>query len=103
MNDDPHRRNTDRFVGAFRSADAATTAALGRMWDWIDKRQVFERFIAVAILYGTIRVTGWAMDYAEMHGEKTGGDAAFIIAAVCAPYMTLQAAAIAFMFKARMG
>lgn len=74
-------------------------ASLG--WDWVDKRQIFERFVSLAILFGTVKVTGWAMEYAETHAEKTGIEAAAIIAAVCAPYMALQAAAIAFMFKAR--
>lgn len=71
-------------------------------WEWIDKRQVFERFIALCILYGTIEIVGWAMTYAEVHAEKSGVEAAAIIAAVSGPYMALQAAAIAFMFRARM-
>ena len=100
--EEPHRRNSDRFVVAFRSADAATTAALGRMWDWIDKRQLLERFVALAILYGTVKVTGWAMHFAE-NGNRPGLEVAAIIAAVGAPYMAMQAAAIAFMFRARMG
>jgi hypothetical protein len=72
-------------------------------WDWFDKRQIFERFVALAILFGTVKITAWAMNYAEMHTEKTGIEAAAIIAAVLAPYMALQGAAIAFMFRARMG
>ena len=71
-------------------------------WDWIDKRQLFERFVALAILYGTVKVTAWAMTFAE-HGDRPGIEVAAIIAAVIAPYMALQGAAIAFMFKARMG
>lgn len=91
----PQRRNEDR--GAL--CRIARVASLG--WDWIDKRQIFERFIAVAILYGTVKVTGWAMGYAEGHTEKNGTDAAAIIGAVVLPYMALQAAAIGFMFRAR--
>lgn len=72
-------------------------------WDWIDKRQIFERFVALCILYGTIEIVSWAMTYAEQHAEKSGIEAAAIIAAVAAPYMALQAAAIGFMFKARIG
>lgn len=70
-------------------------------WDWFDKRQVLERFVSLSILYGTVRVTEWGMLFAETHGEKTGTEAAAIIAAVLAPYMALQGAAIAFMFRAR--
>jgi hypothetical protein len=72
-------------------------------WEWIDKRQIFERFVALAILYGTIEIVAWSMTYAETHVEKSGVEAAAIIAAVATPYMALQAAAIAFMFRARMG
>lgn len=70
-------------------------------WDWFDKRLVLERFVCLCILYGTIRVTEWGMLFAEVHGEQTGTEAAAIIAAVLAPYMALQGAAIAFMFRAR--
>ncbi len=70
-------------------------------WDWIDKRQIVERFVSLAVLFGTVKITAWAMFYAETHGEKSGVEAAAIIASVGAPYMALQAAAIAFMFRAR--
>lgn len=77
----------------------ARYASMG--WDWFDKRQILERFVSLAILFGTVKVTSWAMDFASTHSEKTGFEAATIIAAVAAPYMALQGAAIAFMFKAR--
>lgn len=70
-------------------------------WDWIDKRNIDKHFISVAILFGTVKITAWSMGYAERHGEKSGIEAAAIIAAVAAPYMALQAAAIAFYFRAR--
>ncbi len=70
-------------------------------WDWIDKRQIDKHAVSLAILYGTVKITGWAMEYAATHGEKSGIEAAAIIAAVSAPYMAMQAAAIAFYFKAR--
>lgn len=74
----------------------ARVASLG--WDWIDRRLIIERTVALAILYGTIKVLGWAMGFAEAHNEEHGSDAALIIASVLAPYMTLQGAAIKFMF-----
>lgn len=70
-------------------------------WDWVDKRDLDKHTISIAIFYGTIKITNWAMDYAATHTEKTGIEAAAIIAAVAAPYMALQAAAIGFYFKAR--
>ena len=99
---EPQRRSADRMVGAIRIADTAATAMLGRLWDWIDRRQLLERFVALAILYGTVKVTGWAMHFAET-GDRPGLEVAAIVAAVGTPYMALQAAAIAFMFRARMG
>lgn len=69
-------------------------------WDWFDRRKIFERIISVAILYGTIKITAWAMNFAE-HGDRPGIEVAAIIAAVVAPYMALQGAAIAFLLKAK--
>lgn len=93
------RRASD--VEGFARITCWCAARASETWDWIDKRQIVERIVAFAILYGTIKITGWAMMYAETHGEKAGSDAAVIIAAVVAPYMALQAAAVAFMLKAR--
>lgn len=70
-------------------------------WDWIDKRDIDKHAVSLAVLYGTVKITAWAMNFAETHGEKSGVEAAAIIAAVAAPYMALQAAAIAFYFRAR--
>lgn len=70
-------------------------------WDWIDKRDIDKHAVSLAILWGTVKITTWSMDFAETHGEKTGLEAAAIIGAVAAPYMALQAAAIAFYFRAR--
>jgi hypothetical protein len=58
----------------------ARIASLG--WDWVDRRQIVERFVALAILYGTVLVTRWAMSYAEGHAEASGTDAAAIIGSV---------------------
>lgn len=69
-------------------------------WDWIDKRDIDKHLVSLAILTGTVFITRWAMRYAE-HGDRPGLEVAAIIAAVSAPYMALQAAAIAFYFRAR--
>ena len=69
-------------------------------WDFIDKRQIDKHAVSLAILFGTVSITRWAQHYAE-HGDRPGFEVAAIIAAVSAPYMALQAAAIAFYFKAR--
>jgi len=69
-------------------------------WDWIDKRDIDKHAVSLAILSGTVFITHWAMQYAE-NGNRPGIEVAAIIAAVSAPYMALQAAAIAFYFRAR--
>lgn len=72
-----------------------------RWWDWIDKRDIDKHAVSLAILYGTVKVTSWAMSYASAFTTKSGLEVAAVIAAVSGPYMALQAAAIAFYFKAR--
>ena len=73
---------------------------LTRFYDFIDERDIDKHFVSLFILGGTIVVTKWAMTYAE-HAERPGLEVAAIIAAVLAPYSALQAAALAFYFKAR--
>lgn len=73
---------------------------LTRSWDWVDERDIDKHIVSLAILYGTIVVTNWAMRFAET-GARPGIEIAAIIAAVSAPYMALQAAAISFYFKSR--
>lgn len=72
-----------------------------RWWDFIDKRDIDKHTISVCIMYGTIKVTEWAMLFASMHPDKPGLEIAAIIAAVTTPYMALQAAAIKFYFDSR--
>lgn len=72
-----------------------------RCWDWIDQRQIDKHVVTLAILYGTVDITRWAMRYAEVHADKAGLEVAAVMAAIGAPYMALQAAAISFYFRAR--
>lgn len=74
---------------------------LTQIWDWIDKRDIDKHTLSVGIFYGTVKLTEWAMIYANQHADKAGIEVAAIIAAVTGPYMALQAAAISFYFKAR--
>jgi hypothetical protein len=90
VNEEEKRRRSDGLFGW------VTT-----IWDWIDERDIDKHVISVFIMYGTIRVTSWAMTYASAHSDKTGIEVAAIIAAVSAPYMALQAAALKFYFDAR--
>lgn len=74
---------------------------LTRAWDWIDERDIDKHAVSLFILGGTYIVTTWAMGYASRETEMTGMEVAAVIAAVSAPYMALQAAAIKFYFEAR--
>jgi len=71
------------------------------LWDWIDNRDLDKHAVSICILIGTVKVTAWACIFAEAHMDKSGAELAAVIAAVIAPYMALQAAAISFYFKAR--
>ena len=72
-------------------------------WDWVDKRDIDKHVVSIVVLYGTWYVTTWAMTFAAaaLTANKSGVEAAALVAAVTAPYMALQAAVIAFYFKAR--
>ena len=73
----------------------------GQFWEFIDRRDIDKHIVTLCILYGTVVVTRWGMAYAEAHSDKAGLEVAAILAAIGAPYMALQAAAISFYFKAR--
>ena len=73
----------------------------GQFWTWIDERDIDKHLLSIVILLGTFKVTSWAMGFAEMVKSQSGIEVAAIIAAVTAPYMALQAAAIHYYFKAR--
>jgi hypothetical protein len=83
------RRETDGWLGG-----------IVRFWNWVDRRDIDKHLVSLAILFGTAILTRWAMHYAEI-GNRPGMEVAAIIAAVTAPYMALQAAAISFYFTAR--
>ena len=97
MSDEPQRRRADS------GALCWIAARMSDLWDWIDKREIDKRIITCAILYGTIRVIEWAMAFASAngHGIMSGVEIGVVIAAVTAPYMALQAAAIGFLFTRR--
>lgn len=83
------RRSTDSWAGRFSA-----------FFDWVDERDVDKHAVSVIILSGTIQLTLWAEHFAE-NGNRPGLEVAAIIAAVFAPYMVLQTAAINWYFKAR--
>ena len=89
------RRRTDDGILCWLALRAS------QAWDFIDKRDIDKHALSVAIFYGTVQVTAWAMQYAGQSGTRNGVEVAAVIAAVLTPYMALQAAAISFYFRAR--
>lgn len=73
---------------------------LTRFWDWVDARDIDKHIASWIIFYGTVSLVQWAMKFAT-DGDRPGIEIAAIIAAVCAPYMALQAAALKWYFDAR--
>lgn len=85
----PQRRETDGWFGW-----------LTRIWDWIDNRDIDKYAVTFVILYGTKTTMEWSFHFADK-SPLPGMEIAAIIAAVCAPYMALQAAAIKWYFESR--
>lgn len=71
------------------------------LWDFIDRRDIDKHAISVAVLFGTVKVTQWAMGFVENHPDVDPLHAAAVIAAVLGPYTALQGAAIKWYFDAR--
>lgn len=72
-----------------------------QFWEFIDKRNIGKHALSLGIFYGTIKITTWAMTFASGFTTKSGIEVAAVIAAVVAPYMALQAAAVKFYFDVR--
>lgn len=94
------RRLEDRNLKGWQVITCWLAQRASEFWDWVDKRDLDKHAVSLAILYGTVKVTAWSMHFAE-EGDRPGLEVAAIIGAVGAPYMALQAAAIAFYFRAR--
>ena len=85
-----------------RSSDAEWWISLPtRAWDWIDRRQIDAHVVSAIILYGSIKITTWAMQFVNLHPDKPGLEVAAIISVVMLPWSGLQAAAIKFYFETR--
>lgn len=89
------RRSADRGPLCWLAARAS------QGWDWIDKRQIDNHIVAAITIWGTIRITEWAMTFTDMHPEKPGLEIAAIIGAIMVPWAALQTAVVKFYFDAR--
>ena len=95
MDNDQHRRRDDTgwlCLIALRGS---------QFFDWVDKRQVDAWSVLIFSLAMTYIVLEWAMDFANAHSEMDGLKMAAIIGAVVAPWVTMQAALVKFVFDAR--
>lgn len=75
----------------------------GQFWDFVDARDIDKHAVSVAVMAGTMKITSWAMLYADHADGKPGLEVAAILGAVLAPWMALQAAAVKWYFDARAG
>jgi|SRR3990167_845403 len=90
------RRGTDSLIGK-------VIYPFSQLWDFIDARDIDKHVVSLVILWGTWKLTAWGMEFASLvfTTEKSGLEIAAVVAAVTAPYMALQAAAIHFYFRSR--
>ena len=72
----------------------------GQFWDFIDRRDIDKHAVSLAFLFGTVKATSWAMAFSET-STRPGLEVAAIIAAVLAPFMTVQGVVIKWYFDAR--
>lgn len=71
-------------------------------WDWVDRRQIDAHVVSFVVLWISIKITFWAMSYAQ-EGNRPGLEVAAIIAAIVGPWAALQGAVIKFVFATRQG
>lgn len=74
---------------------------LGRLWDFIDKRDIDKHTVSVFVMILSWKLTAWAMVFADGNPNKSGIEIAATIAAVLTPWSAVQTAALSFYFKSR--
>ena len=72
-----------------------------QFWDFIDKRDIDKFAVSAIVLWGTLKITEWAIHFVDLHPDKPGLEVAAIIGAVLIPWPGLQGAAIKFFFDSR--
>ena len=88
-----------------RSTDGGIWCVLAQrfrdVWDWVDKRDIDKHLASWFIFVATWDITHWALNFVSTHPEKSGTEAAAVIAAVMFPWSGLQAAALKWYFDSR--
>lgn len=70
-------------------------------WDFIDKRDIDKHVVAWIVLYVTVYLLDWTLDYIYAHPDKSGVDLGLVVAAYMVPWSAVQAAVIKWYFEAR--
>ena len=80
-----------------READKNVVAVASRtLWAWIERHHIDALAVIVITLVMTVRVIGWATNFADTHYSEQGLHIAAIIGAVLTPWGIMQAAMFKF-------
>lgn len=90
-------RRARGFVGSLEQL----IRLLGRVWDWIDRRDVDKHAAFWAVLMMTWYIVDWALEFAFQHASKPGLEIAAIVGAILLPWTPVQAAAVKWYFDSR--
>lgn len=71
-----------------------------KFWDFLDQRDIEKHVVAGVILYGTVYILYWSVEFA-WKSPRAGADVALIISAVTAPWAILQGAIAHFYFNSK--
>lgn len=80
-----------------RTADQSLLKATNRtFWNWVERHHIDSLAVIIVTLWLTVKVIGWAMDFADEHYSEAGLQIAAIIGAVLTPWGIMQAALFKF-------
>lgn len=85
----------------WRSVTCWLAQRASETWEWIDKRDIDKHLVMVLIMWGTIKITSWAMKYVDLHPDDAGADVGLKVGAVLLAWNIIATPAIGWYFKAR--
>jgi len=74
---------------------------LTQFWEWFDNRDIDKHLMSWAVFFVTCYLIYWTTEFVWAHHEKPGLDIGAIVAALMLPWTPVQAAVIAWYFRAR--
>ena len=99
MTDQVERAHTERVTD--HGFWCAVARRFSDFWDFVDERQIDVHLMSWATFAGTAWIINWATHFVAHHPDKPGIEVAAIIAAVMVPWTPVQAAVVAWYFRAR--